>query len=207
MVGSSFACFSDDRLVCKFGNSKISSVEPEVLVLRVGGSPRGWFNEFVSENNLEFGDWDCEEPHFWIRVYELAGCCGQVRLDGGANLENVARVIQSFVYAVYKSVPVDWSIQKVFVTGLPAGDRNADSMLLVDVNSFRGNDDCGGRESRGTLRLRPSFHSVPSSLLAVNPSTQTWAKEMEKTGTRNAASAGVSVLPEPTSWPISLGLW
>ena len=54
--GSSFSCLSGDRLVCKLGNNKISSVEPGVLVLRVGGSPRGWFNGARSsphpENNV-----------------------------------------------------------------------------------------------------------------------------------------------------------
>ena len=97
MVGRSFACLSDDRLGCKSGNSKISSVEPGVLVLRVGGSPRGWFNEFVKEDKLEPGDKVHEELYLWVWAYELAGCCDQVILGGNASLEHVARDIQSFV--------------------------------------------------------------------------------------------------------------
>ena len=57
VVCSSFACPFDDHLVCKFDNSESSAVElVVVLVLRVGGSPRGWFNEFVKEKKLEIGD-------------------------------------------------------------------------------------------------------------------------------------------------------
>ena len=58
-------------------------------MLRVGGSSHGWFNDSATENNLESGDKDYEELHFWIRVCGLTGCCDQLRLDGGANLENV----------------------------------------------------------------------------------------------------------------------
>ena len=55
MVGSSFACPVDDHLVCKFDISEISAVEPVVLMLRVGGSPRGWFDEFLKEKKV--GTW------------------------------------------------------------------------------------------------------------------------------------------------------
>ena len=100
VVGSSFACLSGDRPVYKFGNSEISSVEAGVLVLRLGGSPRGWFNEFVTENYLVSGDKDFEESHLWVRAYGLVGCCDQLSVDGSATLEHVGCVIQSFVDAV-----------------------------------------------------------------------------------------------------------
>ena len=64
-------------------------------MLRVGGPLRGWFNELEPENNLESGGKNSEEPHYWIRVYELADCCGHLSLDGGTHLEHEARVIQS----------------------------------------------------------------------------------------------------------------
>ena len=139
--GSLFACLSDDRLVCKLGNNKISSVEPGVLVFRVGGSPRGCFNEFVTENNLESGGKDFEEPHFWIRVSEL-GCCGQFDLGGKASLEHVARVIQSFAGAVYKSAPVDGSNQKVFVTSFPAGDQTKPTYKDTGKENDRKKEHC-----------------------------------------------------------------
>ena len=41
-----------DHLVCKFDISEISAVEPVVLMLRVGGSPRGWFDEFLKEKKV-----------------------------------------------------------------------------------------------------------------------------------------------------------
>ena len=54
VVGSSFACLLDDHPVYKFDNSEIS-VKLGVLMLRVGGSPRGWFNEVVKEKKV--GAW------------------------------------------------------------------------------------------------------------------------------------------------------
>ena len=56
VVGSSFACLFVDHLVCKIDNSEISAVEPRVLMLRVGGSPRGWFNEKMKEKKLDLAD-------------------------------------------------------------------------------------------------------------------------------------------------------
>ena len=94
-------------------------MELGVLLLRVGA--RGWFNEFVTERTTHFG----------IRVHELAACFDQLSLDGGANLEHVARVTQGFVDVVYKSAPFDQSNQKVCVTSLRAGACNADSMRVV----------------------------------------------------------------------------
>ena len=85
-----------DHPVCKFENSEISAVELEVLMLRVGGSVRGKFNEFVKEKKLEPGDKVYEELYLWIRAFELAGCYDQLNLGGNATLEHVARVIQSF---------------------------------------------------------------------------------------------------------------
>ena len=41
--------------VCKFYISGKSAVELGVVMLRIGGSLRGWFDEFVTENNLELG--------------------------------------------------------------------------------------------------------------------------------------------------------
>ena len=38
-------------LLAKFTNSDISAVELVVLIWRVGRSPRGWFNEFVKEQD------------------------------------------------------------------------------------------------------------------------------------------------------------
>ena len=132
MVGSSFACHFGDHRVCGFDNSEISAVELGVLMLRVG-SLRGWFTEFVKERKLEAGDKVYEELYLWLRAHELAGCCGQLGLGGGANLEHLTRVIQRFVDGVCKSVPVDWSNQKVFVTSFRAGDCNADGMLPVET--------------------------------------------------------------------------
>ena len=71
VVGSSFACPSDDQPVCKFDNSEIPAVELGLLMLRLGGSLRGWFDEFVKKK-LEPGDRVYEELHLWIRAYELA---------------------------------------------------------------------------------------------------------------------------------------
>ena len=51
MVGSWCACLFDDHVVCKSDKSEISVVELGVLMLRVGGSARGWFNESVKEKN------------------------------------------------------------------------------------------------------------------------------------------------------------
>ena len=80
-VGSSFACPCDGHSVWKLDNSEISAVELGVLMLRVGGSLRGWFNEFVKVKKLP-GDEVYEELYLWIRAHELACCCDQLNLGG-----------------------------------------------------------------------------------------------------------------------------
>ena len=62
-----------------------------VLMLRVGASLRGWFNEFVKEKKLAPGVRVYEELYLWIRACELAGCCDQLNLGGNASLEHDAR--------------------------------------------------------------------------------------------------------------------
>ena len=49
-----------------------------------------------------------------------------------------------------------------------------------NVSSIQGNDDFSGGASGGALRLRPCFHLVPSNLLEINPSSNTWAKGRQK---------------------------
>ena len=91
-------------------------------MLRDGGSPRGWTNEFVKEKKLEPGEKAYEELYLWIGAYELTGRHDQLNLGGNASLEHVARVIQSVVGALSNSAPVEWPNQKLFVTSLRADD-------------------------------------------------------------------------------------
>ena len=195
VVDSSCACLADDRLVCKSGDRKISSMEWRFLVLRVGSS----------EKKLESGDKDCRELPFWNRVNELAGCCGQLSLDGGANLGHVALVIRSSVDAVSEGRLA----QSESLRYQPSNWRcKADSLrrqvALKDKEERElnpGRRRQQWRDNRGVLPRRRCLHPDPSILVAIetSPKARTKGRRRRNQERMNAASDGAVVTPAPTS--------
>ena len=110
-------------------------------MLRVGGSPRGWFNEFVTENNLESGGKDCRSTS----------------LDRSLRARRLLRRWpgQSGTRSSRPAVQLAFAFRIACEGMLPAETRS-------NVNSIRGSDDCSGLASRASSYV-PTLGPIESS--------------------------------------------